>query len=201
MASRPYSPSRAELPISAIIIVSAALFLYSSFPATASAAEVAGVSKERNASPVVVTARTLFADNKKKVVVYKKNVVVKKDDMTLYADEVTIHLKDDGKAGKAPAGQNDAMQGSGRIDTIEAKGNVKITQQDKAATSDEATYYSEGDKIVMTGKPRVWQGENVLKGNKITYNIKEDTFQVEDADTVLYQKGGGLGLPAVREGK
>jgi lipopolysaccharide transport protein LptA len=125
----------------------------------ASAAEGGGISKGSNASPVVVTARSLFADNKKKIVVYKKDVVVKKDDLTLYADEVTIYLKDDGKAGNAKAGQNDAIQGSGRIDTIEAKGKVKIIQQDKTATSDEATYYSDGDKIVLTGKPRVWQGE------------------------------------------
>ena len=54
----------------------------------------------------------------------------------------------------------------------------------------------EGDKIVLTGKPRVWQGENVLNGNQITYNIKEDTFQVEDANTVLYQKNGGPVPPA-----
>lgn len=201
MASRPYSRNRAELSISAAIIAFATMFLYLSIPVAASAAEGAGVSKGGNASPVVVTARSLFADNKKKVVVYKNNVVVKKDDMTLYADEVTIHLKNDGKAGKGTAGQNDAIQGTGRIDTIEAKGKVKIVQQDKTATSDEAIYYSDGDKIVLTGKPRVWQGENVLNGNKITYNIKEDTFQVEDANTVLYQKGGGLGLPAAREGK
>jgi lipopolysaccharide export system protein LptA len=177
------------------------MFLCLTFPGAASAAEGEGVSKGSKVSPVVVTARSLFADNKKKVVIYKKDVVVKKDDMTLYADEVTIRLKDDVKAGKATAGQTDAIQGSGRIDTIEAKGRVRIIQQDKTATSDEATYYSDGDKIVLTGKPRVWQGENVLNGNKITYNIKEDTFQVEDANTVLYQKGGGLGLPAVREGK
>jgi lipopolysaccharide export system protein LptA len=143
----------------------------------------------------------MFADNKKKTVVYTKNVVVKKDDMTMYAEEVTIHLKDDGKNKKAKAGQADAIQGSGSIDTIVAKGKVKIIQQDKTATGDEATYYSEGDKIVLTGKPRVWQGENVLNGNKITYNIKEDTFQVEEANTVLYQKEGGLVPSADRAGK
>ncbi len=84
---------------------------------------------------------------------------------------------------------------------IVAKGKVKIIQQDKIATGDVATYYSEGAKIVLTGKPRVWQGENVINGSKITYNINEDTFQAEEADTVLYQKNGGTVPPADKAGK
>ena len=49
-------------------------------------------------TPVVVTARSLFADNKAKIVTYKKDVVVKKGDITLYAEEVVIHLKKDDNA-------------------------------------------------------------------------------------------------------
>ncbi len=88
---------------------------------------------------------------------------------------------------RSPA--TDVFQGSGKIDTIVAKGNVKIIQQDKTATSDEATYYSAADKFVLTGKPRVWQGDNVLTGTTITYDIKDDTFQADEAKTVLYQQG------------
>jgi lipopolysaccharide export system protein LptA len=149
--------------------------------------------------PIVVTARTLVADNKKKTAIYKKDVVVKKGDMTLYADTVTVHLKDTGKSpDKAAKGQADIVQGSGKIETIEAKGAVKIIQQDKTATADEAIYYSATDKIVLTGKPRVWQGDNVITGNKITYNIKEDTFVVDEAKTVLYQAEGAGAKPAAK---
>lgn len=147
--------------------------------------------------PVVVTARTLLADNKTKVVTYKKDVVVKKGDITLTAEEVIIKLKKDNAPakGKAAAGQQagDVFQGSGKIDTITAKGDVKIVQQDKTATSDNATYYSATDSFVLTGRPRVWQGDNVLTGTRISYNIKDDTFQVEDAKTVLYQQGAQAG--------
>jgi lipopolysaccharide export system protein LptA len=146
--------------------------------------------------PVVVTARSLFADNKTKVVTYKKDVVVKKGDITLYAEEVIINLKKDDKAPSKPKPGDDIFQGSGKIDTIVAKGNVKIIQQDKTATSDEATYYSETDKFVLTGKPRVWQGDNVLTGTKITYDIKDDTFQADEAKTVLYQQGETPGKAA-----
>lgn len=135
-------------------------------------------------SPVVVTARSLIADNKKKTVIYKDNVVVKKDDLTMYADQVIIKLKGDGAKG---ASGEDVFKGGGKVDTIEARGGVKLVQKDKTATSESATYYTTGNKIIMTGKPRVCQGDNVLNGNRIIYNIKEDTFVVEDAQTVLYQ--------------
>ena len=73
---------------------------------------------------------------------------------------------------------------------------MKIIQQDKTATSDEATYYSGTDKFVLTGKPRVWQGDNVLTGTTITYDIKDDTFQADEAKTVLYQQGETPGKAA-----
>ena len=167
---------------------------------TASAAAPA-IAKAKSTSPVVITARNMFADNKKKIVIYTKNVIVKKDDMTMYAEEVTIYLKKDDKPKKTAAGHADPIEGSGNIDYIVAKGKVKIIQQDKTATGDVATYYSDGAKIVLTGKPRVWQGENVINGSKITYNINEDTFQAEEADTVLYQKNGGPVQPADKAGK
>jgi lipopolysaccharide export system protein LptA len=147
-------------------------------------------AKDKERSPIVVTAKALFADNKKKTAVYKKDVVVKKDDITLYADEVTVRLLPSEGAGKDGERQGaDIFKGAGKIDTIEAKGGVKIVQQDKVATSDAAVYYSQSDKIVMTGSPRVWQGQNVLTGSRITYDIKDDTFQVDEAKTVLYQDG------------
>ncbi len=139
-------------------------------------------------TPIVVTARSLFADNKKKVAVYKGGVVVKKGDVTMYAREVTIRLKAQGdKTAKTAPASADVLGGSGKIDTIEAEGGVKIIEQDKTATGERAVYYSATDSIVLTGSPRVWQGGDVVMGSKITYDIQADTFLVDDADTVLYQ--------------
>jgi lipopolysaccharide export system protein LptA len=198
MALRPFSP-RLNSPLPLFMAFFAFVFM-AAWPGGPLLADEAGSVKSKDA-PIVVTARTLVADNKKKTAVYKKDVVVKKGDMTLYADTVTVHLKDTGKSpDKAAKGQTDIVQGSGKIDTIEAKGSVKIIQQDKTATADEATYYSDADKIVLTGKPRVWQGDNVITGNRISYNIKEDTFSVDEATTVLYQVQGGGAGPAPKPG-
>jgi lipopolysaccharide export system protein LptA len=160
-----------------------ALWLGLSGPADALAARKPAAGEP---APVVVTARTLTADNQKRLVIYKKDVVVKRGAMTLYADEVVIHLAE---GGKGEAQDTDPLfSGAGGIDTIEARGGVKIVMDDKTATSGKAVYYADRERIVMTGDPRVWQGANVLSGTSITLNIPEDTISVEDARTVLYPK-------------
>lgn len=147
-------------------------------------------------APIVITAKSMFADNKKKVVVYKKDVVVKKADITMYAEEVTIHLKGQDKA----VGAAGMFNGSGKVDTIEARGKVRIVQEDKTATSDVATYYSATDKIILKGHPRVWQGDNVLTGSTIAYDVQGDTFEAEDANTTLYQAEKAAGGTPKPEG-
>jgi len=145
-----------------------------------------------SSSPIIITARSLVADNRQKTVTYNKNVVVKKDDVTMYAEEVVINLAKTGGGGAADTG---LFKGAGKIETITAKGGVKIIQKDKTATANEAVYYSDGDRIVLTGSPRVWQGTNVLSGSKIVYNLKDDTFSVEEAKTILYQQEGAAPAP------
>jgi len=154
------------------------------------AAESALAGTENAPVPIVVTARTLLADNKKRVVVYRTDVVVTRGDLTLYADEVTIRLSGPGPDEDT---KDKMLSGTGRIKTIEATGGVKIVQDDKTATADRAVYDAQTDEIVLTGSPRMWQGPNVLTGSSIAYNIAEDTVQVRDAKTVIYQDRG---LPA-----
>ena len=173
------------------------LVLAALFPAGRAWAAEAGRDAAAKDAPIIVTAKSLVADNKKKTAIYRKDVVVKKGDITLYADEVEIKFAP-GKEKADPGNKQEPFQASGKVDTIEARGGVKIIQQDKTVTAKEAVYYNAQEKIVFTGSPRVWQGDNVLSGNRISYDIKGDTFQVDDAKTVLYQEdkvrpGAGTG--------
>lgn len=155
-------------------------------PSGASASEDAAVNEQ---VPTVVTAKTLVADNKKRTVTYKTGVVVKRGDVTLYADEVIIRLSGDNNASGGGRGAGEFFSGPGSVETIEAKGGVRIVQGDKTATADEALYKAGEEKIILKGRPRMWQGPNVLTGSSISFNVAEDTVVVEDAKTVLYQGG------------
>ena len=60
-----------------------------------------------------------------------------------------------------------------------AQGNVKINQNDRMATCLEATFFQPSQKIVLTGKPKVWQGNNIITGEIITLSLKEDKVDIE----------------------
>ena len=54
------------------------------------------------------------------------------------------------------------------ISKIVATGNVKIYRgkQGGVATSNKAVYYQGNDKVILTGKPMVKQGQNFVEGGK-----------------------------------
>ena len=83
-----------------------------------------------------------------------------------------------GKAAKAsPLGD----MGGEKISRIEAEGHVRLVQEDKVATGDLAIYYKDREEIVLTGNPRLWQGENTLQGERIIYNLNEDKVWAESS--------------------
>jgi lipopolysaccharide export system protein LptA len=104
-----------------------------------------------------------------------------------------------GKAAKAsPLGE----MGGEKITRIEAEGHVRLVQEDKVATGNLAIYYKDREEIVLTGNPRLWQGENTLQGERIIYNLNEDKVWAESStkkrvEAHLYPGG----KPAAEKGK
>lgn len=125
-------------------------------------------------TPTVITSRKMNADNKNKTIIFTTDVVAVKGESTLYADEMTVYYTEDGKD----------------IDRIVCKGHVKIVKGVKTAVSKDAVYYNrpEGESVVMTGDPRVWEGNNLVTGTKITLLLDEDRSIVEESRVTLYPK-------------
>jgi lipopolysaccharide export system protein LptA len=70
-----------------------------------------------------------------------------------------------------------------KIDKIVATGNVKITRPDGAfATAEKAVYYQGDEKVVLTGKPIVKQGNDFVEGTRITLYLKEQRSIVEGSE-------------------
>ena len=72
-----------------------------------------------------------------------------------------------------------AMEGTGDLEKIEAKGNVIVTQKEKIATGEEAVYFQDSGQIVMTGNATLRDGKNIIKGDKVTVFVNEDRGIVE----------------------
>ena len=87
-------------------------------------------------------------------------------------------------AGTAPraagASPLDEMGGD-QIDHIVATGQVRYVQEDRVATGQEATYYKNRNEVVLVGNPQVCQKENSLKGERIIFNLTDNTMRAESS--------------------
>ena len=121
--------------------------------------------------PFVVTSVKLTADNKAHTGLFEGSVVAKSESMTLYADRMLVYSSEQGK-----------------ITKIEAAGHVKLIKGEKVVTSDEATYFTEEEKVIFTGQARAVEGTNMVTGTKMIYLMNDDRSLVENSK-VFMEKG------------
>ena len=130
----------------------AALGLCAGLPARA-ALDDDGRALEASATATVVTADKLTFDYIKKFAVFDGHVVVNDPRLQLSSDKLTIVFTEDGGA-----------------QTVKAEGKVLLTQGDKKARANVASYDVPSGKIVLAGgPPQVMQGRNILEGEVITF--------------------------------
>lgn len=124
-----------------------------SVPFAAGALSDDGRSLEGAENVTVVTSDKLTFDYKKHFALFENNVVVSDPRLQLKADRLTIIFTE-----------------SGRAQSIKAEGRVLLTQDDKKARADVATYDIETGKVVLAGgPPQVMQGRNIMEGEVITF--------------------------------
>jgi len=112
-----------------------------------------GKSIEADPSATVVTSDKLTFDYTKKFAVFEGSVVVSDPRLQLKSDKLTVSFGEDDK-----------------IRSIKAEGKVFITQGDKKARGDVATYDLITGKIVLLGgPPQVLQGRNIMEAEVITF--------------------------------
>lgn len=62
---------------------------------------------------------------------------------------------------------------------IEATGNVYFVTPDQTIRGDRAVYTTADDMIVVTGDVILTQGQNVLTGSRLTYNVRTESARIE----------------------
>jgi lipopolysaccharide export system protein LptA len=111
-----------------------------------------------NSGQIHVTSDRLEADDQAQIVIFSGNAVATQDDVTIHGDRLTI---------KYVGEQREIVQ-------IIADGNVRIVQQEKLATGEKAVYFKAEERVVMTGSPKVTEGENFVEGQEITLYLNEN---------------------------
>lgn len=107
--------------------------------------------------PVNISSKQLEADGNQNFVTFVGEVVARQGDLVIYADELKVMYAPESQA----------------MDRAEAKGNVRVVRGDQVATSDLAIYDSREETILLSGNPKVKQGESFLVGSEITIYLRE----------------------------
>jgi len=120
-----------------------------------------GLSGSR--APIDITSDTVEADQKQNTVTFKGNVFAKQEDSNLYADTLTIRYDSVSK----------------RVKEMVAVGNVKIVQLERRATGHKAIFQQDENKVILEGEAVLWEGENVIRGERIIHFVEEERSIVE----------------------
>lgn len=130
----------------------------------------------------VITAEKLTFDYKQAFALFEQNVVVDDPGIFLTCDNMEVKF--------------DAQD---EVESIIARGQVQIQQEDFAARAEVATYDVKSGDILLEVNPVVRKGQDLLKGGVIRYNrFDEKLVSTGGVRLILSKKEGGrsaLGRP------
>jgi lipopolysaccharide export system protein LptA len=135
--------------------------------------------------PIDVTADQLEMVDAQHLAIWRGNVEALQDGNRLVADVLNVYFS--GKSapapGAPPAPQGPAVAGAvgsdwGDVQRLVADGHVFYVTKDQTARGDHAVYEAVPDTIVMTGDVVLVQGQNVVKGDRLTIDVKTNHAQV-----------------------
>jgi len=117
----------------------------------------ASVDSSRNRGPVEVSADQLEVDDQAQTLVFSGNAVATQDDVTIHGDRLTV---------KYTGEKRD-------IEQVIAEGSVRIVQETRVATGEKAILYQVEERIVLTGSPKVSDGDDFVQGQEITIFLND----------------------------
>jgi lipopolysaccharide export system protein LptA len=122
--------------------------------------------------PIEITSDRMDAFNEKKMVVFSGDATAIQGDMVLMSDQLFVYYKNE--PGKKNKIRTKEMETSDDLDRIEAKGNVVVTQKERLAISEEASFNRDSGQIIMTGNAFLREGKNTITGCKVIVYTNED---------------------------
>jgi lipopolysaccharide export system protein LptA len=127
---------------------------------------------------IEITSDQVETHWKENVILFKGNVIARQKDIVIYADSIEAVIIEDGKG----------------IERVIAGGNVKIQQGLRVANCQKAIFYNVDQRVVLTGDPRVVEGDNLVSGEEIIFDMEKNRVEV---------KGGtsGRGKARIHPGK
>jgi len=123
--------------------------------------------------PIDITSDRVEAYAKDNLIIFKGNVMARQKDIVIYADSIEAVM----------------IEGAKGIERVVAGGNVKMQLGHRVANCQRAVFYNLDQKVVLTGEPKLIEGNNVISGDEIVFDIERNRIEV---------KGGTGGRGTVR---
>ncbi|WP_052464867.1 lipopolysaccharide transport periplasmic protein LptA [Geoalkalibacter subterraneus] len=112
--------------------------------------------------PVKVTSESMEALSDPRRIFFTGDAVARQGDLTIEADQLRIFFD----------------QNSEVIERIEAEGGVRIEQGNRVATGEHGVMHQQQAIIVLTGSPRITEGDDFVEGDEITVFLNENRSTV-----------------------
>ena len=123
------------------------------------------------AQPIDIMSDSVETYTKENLILFKGNVTARQKDMVIYADSLEAVIIEDGKG----------------IEKVIAGGNVKIQQGLRVANCQKAIFYNLDKRVVLTGEPKLSEGDNTVSGDEIIFDMGQNRVEVKGGP------GGGRG--------
>jgi outer membrane protein assembly factor BamD len=113
--------------------------------------------------PIDVISDRVETYSKENVIIFRGNVVARQKDIVIYADSIEAKVIKDGKG----------------IERVLASGNVKVQQGLRVASCQKAVFLNLDQKIILTGEPKVSEGDNMVSGEEIVFDLARNQVEVK----------------------
>src|ERR1700722_3136925 len=133
--------------------------------------------------PISIDADKLVYYDKEHKAVYSGNVVIIQGDTKMTCSTMTVLLDRAPTPGAGAAPQSSGSQSSSATDSgvkhLDATGPVTVISKTQVATGDSGSYDKAEGKVWLIGHVTLSDGQNVTKGDKLTYDLKNGQATVD----------------------
>jgi lipopolysaccharide export system protein LptA len=127
-----------------------------------------GSFRHDSAQPIEITADALEVRDAENRAIFSGEVIAGQGELRLTAETVSVWYIRDGSGGE-----------SGQIERLRAEGDVFLSSGSETATGDWAEYAVTDGVVTMGGGVTLAQGENAIKGERLTVNLNTGVGRIE----------------------
>jgi len=160
--------------------------------------------------PTTITSQKMTVKNQESQAVFEGMVVLTRGPLTVHSDTMVVQFHSQSKhSGQSPSGNTRQAESSpkkdmtaspvsnrsvNRVEAIGTTNQVKIDYEHGSAICQKAVYFSDEEKIILTGEPIAWEKGTRVSGKRITIFLAEERSVVEGSSHVRIE-GEGKAMP------